>query len=33
MDVESTHVVCEKYEAILVQLQRNMVRDARDARG
>ena len=33
MDVESTYVLCEKDEAILVQLQRNMVKDAQDAGG
>lgn len=33
MDVESTYVFCEKDKAILVQLQRNMVKDAQDAGG
>ena len=33
MDVESTYVVCEKDEAILVRLQRHMVKDAQDAGG
>ena len=33
MDVESTYVVCEKDEALLGQLQRNMVKDAQDAGG
>lgn len=33
MDVESTYVVCEKDEALLVHLQRSMVKDAQEAGG
>lgn len=33
MDLESTYVVCEKDEALLVNLQRSMVKDAQEAGG
>lgn len=33
MDVQSMYVVCERDEALLVRLQRGMVRDAQEAGG
>ena len=33
MDVESTYVVCEKDEALLVHLQRSIMKDAQEAGG